>query len=187
MFVSRSLTVATAAAGLVLGVAGAPVAGAAPASDDRGFVDSTARCDPPAALVEYGRTASSRIAICKESDGDYQYRGVRLRDGARLVTSAESDGDGGFVADHDGASYTVTSSALRIDVGGEVIRDEPMVEFHKPNSLTDDGGASSTGTGKPVTGSLGVGSSTESSESSAPTTPLPPPLPAEEGFGDAQS
>ena len=142
-------------------------AAAPPASDSRGYVDSTARCAPPSRAVAFGYTSTSRVAICKDdSSGQYQYRGVRVSDGARLILAAKST-DGGYVAENDGITYTVTSSALEISSGSEQIRSETMLDFN--------GSAPSSGT-----------SSTQSSaipDTPTPTTPLPPPLPAEVGHG----
>jgi hypothetical protein len=139
-------------------------AGRAPATDDRGLVDSTARCAAPDSAVAFGRTDSSRVAICVDPDGRYEYRGVRVRDGATLITSAEPSGDGGFVAENDGVTYTVTASSLVVAVGERVIRDEPMVDFQEPDSPAEP---------KPPA----------EPEPPAETAPLPPPLPAEAGAG----
>ena len=160
---SRNLT-AVAAACVAMLVTGAPPAGAAPATDDRGFVDSTARCAAPDSAVGFGRTDSSRVAICVDPDGQHEYRGVRVRDGAKLITSAVPSGDGGFVAENDGVTYTVTSSSLVVAVGERVIRDEPMVDFQEP-----DWPAEPKLPAEP--------------EPPAETAPLPPPLPAEAGAG----
>jgi hypothetical protein len=65
---SRNLTAAAAACAALL-VTGAPPAGAAPATDDRGFVASTARCAAPDSAVAFGCTDSSRVAICVDPDG----------------------------------------------------------------------------------------------------------------------
>ena len=72
--------------GGVFGAAGyrGPAATAAPATDDQGYVDSTARCTPPDVEVAFGNTTTSRVAICKTPGGQYEYRGVRVRDGAKL-------------------------------------------------------------------------------------------------------
>lgn len=118
-------------------------------------------------MVVFGSTESSRVAICRDTDGDYEYRGVRVRDGARLVVPASRTSDGAFTATNDGIDYLVTSDALVVSAGEKVIRDEPMVDFHE---------AASSGTSS--------GTSTESPSTSSkptPTTPLPPPLPAEVG------
>jgi hypothetical protein len=143
---------------------GVPSAAAAPvpATDDQGYVDSTARCAEPNTVVEFGSTEKSRVAICTSDDGEYQYRGVRLRDGARLILSATRSDDGAFIAENDGVEYTVAAKSLIISVGEKVIREEPWIDFHSA------GAASAPSTRAPST-------------KAAPTTPLPPPLPAEEG------
>lgn len=154
------LTVAAAAGAALLLLS--PSADAAPESDGQGYVNSTARCAPPATVVIFGSTESSRVAICEQSDGSYQYRGVRVRDGARLVLPATASGDG-YVAFKDGQSYTVTPDSLVVSAGDDVVRDEPLLDVHEGTSSP----TSTTSTSKPTT--------------TTPTTPLPPPLPAEEG------
>lgn len=150
------LTLAAAASMVLLGI-GAPSSTAAPTSDDQGYVDSTARCSTPDDTVVFGSTASSRVAICETAAGGYEYRGVRVRDGAKLIVPASRSDDGAFTAENDGITYLVTANSLVVSAGAEVIREEPMVEFHGPDA--------------PQT----------PTESTAPTTPLPPPLPAEVG------
>ncbi|MGV0874879.1 hypothetical protein [Mycolicibacterium sp. XJ879] len=160
---------AAATAGAALLTFGVPVAAAAPTSDSRGYVDSTARCAPPSTAVVFGSTGSSRVAICMSTDGDYEYRGVRVRDGAKLIAPASPADDGGFSADNDGITYTVTADALTITSGTKVIREETMVDFH----------------GSAPSGNPGA-SPAAPSATATPTTPLPPPLPAEVG-GDSSS
>jgi hypothetical protein len=148
------LIVAAAACSVVCG---SPSAVAAPDTDPRGYVDSTARCASPNMVVLFGSTESSRVAICKTSSGGYEYRGVRLRDGAKLILSASRSGEA-FVANNDGITYTVTAQSLVVSQGDNVIRDEPMVDVHRPEAPSAP---------PPTT--------------TPPTTPLPPPLPAEVG------
>ena len=105
--------------------------------------------------VAFGSTATSRVAICKTPDGEYTYRGVRLRDGAKLIVPASRSEDGAFVAENNGITYMVTASSLVVSAGTKVMRDDPMLDYHGPES--------------------------PESPSATPTTPLPPPLPAEEG------
>ena len=133
---------------------GAPFATAAPGTDAQGYVDSTARCASPNTAVLFGSTDSSRVAICKTPGGQYEYRGVRVRDGAKLILSASQSGDG-FVADNNGVTYTVTAKSLVISQGSNVIREEPMVESNRPDAPAPT--------------------------STTPTKLLPPPLPAEVG------
>jgi hypothetical protein len=148
------LIVAAAACSVVCG---SPSAIAAPDTDPQGYVDSTARCASPNIVILFGSTDSSRVAICKTSSGQYEYRGVRVRDGAKLVLSASQSGEG-FIANNDGITYTVTATSLVISQGGNVIRDERMVDFHRPEAPSAPPPTTTT-----------------------PTTPLPPPLPAEVG------
>jgi len=149
-----------------------PVSSSDPATDSQGFVDSSARCGAPDVAVAYGSTADSKVAICQTAPGRYEYHGVRLRDGAKLVIAAAPNGSGGFVAHGDGITYTLTSSALDIsDVSG-LIRSEPVVYFRSTGGIPTAGGGS--GAGAPVTPVTGA-------PTPAPTTPLPPPLSAEVG------
>ncbi|MCZ0731481.1 hypothetical protein [Mycolicibacterium iranicum] len=156
-----------AIASVSLFLVAAPSASSAPASDSQGYIDSTARCSAPDVMVVFGSTESSRVAICRDTDGEYEYRGVRVRDGARLIVPASRSSDGAFVATNDGIEYLVTSSALVVSVGEKVIRDEPMVDFHEARS--------GTSSQEPATAE---------ETTSTPATPLPPPLPAEVGGGD---
>ena len=154
--------IVAAAACTVLLAIGLPPATAAPAADDQGYVDSTARCAPPNTAIVFGSTDGSRVAICKTPGGQYEYRGVRLRDAAKLIVPASQSGDG-YVADNDGINYPVTSKSLVVSVGNKVIREEPMVDFHRPETTAAPAAPPPTTT--------------------TPTTPLPPPLPAEVGGG----
>lgn len=155
----RTLLTASAVA-TACAVLAVPTAVAAPTTDARGYVDSTARCAPPSEAVLFGSTATSRVAICKSADGEYEYRGVRLRDGARLIVPATQVGDE-FNAENDGITYFVSEDSLVVSAGTRVIRDEPMIDFHEGPAV-DAPSSSPAGT-------------------ATPTTSLPPPLPAEEG------
>ena len=163
--------VVAAAAGCALFVFGVPSAPADPSTDALGFVDSTARCAAPDTAVAFGSTATSRVAICKTSSGKYEYRGVRMSDGAKLVVPASASSDGGYVGESDGITYTVTSSSLVVSQGNQVIRREPMVYFHGPKTA-----AAAPGTSAPA-------APPPSTATPTATTPLPPPLPAEVGGG----
>nr|WP_231988648.1 hypothetical protein [Mycobacterium sp. 1274761.0] len=153
--------VAAGLAACAIGVLGAVPSGtAAPTADDGGYVNSTARCTAPDTAVVFGATDSSRVAICKTPAGAYQYRGVRLSDGAKLTVAAEPSGDGNFFAENNGIGYMVTAKSLVISAGNKLIRDEPMVDYHGQQAPAP---AATTPTS---------------------TTPLPPPLAAEKGSGD---
>jgi hypothetical protein len=148
----------------MLAVIGVGQATAAPSADDQGYIDSTARCPSSSRAVVFGSTATSRVAIC-ESDGEYEYRGVRLRDGAKLIVPATKSTDGYTAANH-GITYWVTEDSLVVSAGNEVIRDETMVDFNTPEQS-------------------GVGGSPAPAQTPTPTTPLPPPLPAEVGGSES--
>jgi len=167
---TRRVTVAAAACSALLAI-GTPSAGADPATDALGFVDSTARCATPDTAVAFGSTANSRIAICKTASGQFSYRGVRISDGAKLVASASASTDGSYVAKQDGVTYTVTSSALVVSDANGVIRREPMVTYHGPKTAQSPSAAAQTPTVAPAAPQT----------STAPAKPLPPPLPAEVG------
>ena len=118
------LAIAAAGCSVLLAV-GLPLATAAPATDGQGYIDSTARCITPDTVVVFGSTDSSRVAICRTPGGQYQYRGVRVRDGSKLILPASQSGDGGFVADTDGVAYMVTANSLVVTARNRVIREEP--------------------------------------------------------------
>jgi hypothetical protein len=164
---TRRAIVAAAACWALLIIA-APAASPDPSTDALGFVDSTARCTAPNTAVAFGSTATSRVAICKSPTGQYGYHGVRITDGATLIASATAATDGSFVAQHDGITYTVTSSALLVSDGNQVIRREPMVSYHGPKTAQ-----APAATPEPAAAPR---PSTPTS-----TAPLAPPLPAEVG------
>jgi hypothetical protein len=168
-----------AAASLVLLAIGIGSATAAPATDDQGFVDSTARCTTPNVAVVFGNTATSRVAICKTPGGQYEYRGVRVSDGATLIIPATQSGDGQFIAENDGIRYTVTSSSLGVSAGNRVIRDEPMAFFHGP--ATAQAPKQTPTPAAPPTSTTTTAPTTTTPTTTTPPTPLPPPLPAEVG------
>lgn len=186
------LTCAAAACSALLAI-GVSSATAAPATDAQGYVDSTARCASPNVAVVFGRTKTSRVAICETPSGGYQYRGVRVRDGAKLILSASRSGNGGFVAENDGTDYTVTASALVVSMDGGVIRKEPMVEFYGSAGTAGTSGTKApTGTTTTTTTTTATPTTTTATTTTATTTtatpttttsttPLPAPLPAEVG------
>lgn len=194
-----SAAAALAAIGVPLAIA-APAA--APPSDSQGYVDSTARCTSPDTAVIFGTTDTSRVAICQTAGGEYIYRGVRVRDGAKLVTEATKTAGETFVAKNEGATYTVTPQALSVTVNGDTFRTESWTDYHGPEAPAKSTESTSTTTptststatstsATPSTSASATASATASApaSSSAPKTsasqsssavPLPP-LPAEVG------
>ncbi len=170
------LSAATAAAACsVLFAVCVPSAAAGPNADSQGYVDSTARCSTPETAVAFGSTDNSRVAICKTPAGQYQYRGVRVRDGAKLIAPASKSSAGTYVATDDGITYTVTSQSLTVSQGDQTVRQESMVDFHEPGTPSAPAPSSRPRATQPSTApSAPVATPTKS-------VPLPPPLPAEVG------
>ena len=140
--VTAAVAICAAAAALAaLGEAGAEpsttTSTSAHPSDGRGYVDSSARCDPDQALMAYGRTARALVAICVGGDGGLQYRGVRLSDEAAVKLPAGRASDGSIVATNDGVTYSVSSVAFLVSEGDTVLYRDPWVEFRVPRF--DDG------------------------------------------------
>jgi hypothetical protein len=102
-----------------------PLAG----TDAQGFVNSPARCDPQQMPVVVGRTPLSLIAICSDSRGYFEYRGMRLSDGALQKLPAAPLANGCFGASTDTVSYTVSEHKLLLMSGIRIIRDEVMLGF----------------------------------------------------------
>ena len=76
------------------------------------------------------RTSLSLAIICATGDGDFYYRGERLRDGAnREIQGATRSGDGFTVTVSDGARYDVQPDQLTISSGGSVDSAEPALEY----------------------------------------------------------
>ena len=189
-----ALIAASAAASTMVAI-GIPLALAAPTavppSDAQGYVDSTARCAKPDTAVLFGTTETSRVAICKTAAGTYEYRGVRVRDGAKLITTATKASDSTFVAGNDDVTYTVTPTALSITAGGGTYRNEAWLDYHGVQAPAASSSASSkASTSAAPTTSSAAPTSTAGPASSTPKTtaatassavPLPPPLPAEVG------
>ena len=191
---------------------GVPLALAAPTavppSDSQGYLDSTARCTKPDTAVVFGTTETSRVAICKTAGGEFEYRGVRVRDGARLIVPASRISDGVYVAKNDGVTYTVTAEALSVSADGDTFRTQSWTDFNSPQapaSTTSGSTSAKPSTSSPATASSPTASSDAGASSAAATSsaatataskttapkttaapstsnvPLPPPLPAEAG------
>lgn len=172
----RTARFAAVAAGVTMCVTALPSAAAAPAYDSQGYLDSTARCAGSDTAVLFGSTGTSRVAICKDSGGQYEYRGVRVRDGAKLILPASAYGNGAYDAENDGITYLVDAKSLTVNSGGKTIRSESWVDFHGPQSPA-------SGTSSPSTSGSATPTTSAKPTSTTPTstTPLPPPLPAEVG------
>ncbi len=196
---TTGLAAATAAGLIAVGMPLAlAVPTAAPPSDSAGYVNSTARCTAPDTAVLFGTTESARVAICKTAAGSFEYRGVRVSDGARLIAAAKQTSPTTFVVNNNGVSYTVTPTALSVTANGNTFRTETWTDFHGPKSpASSTSTPTSTPTSKPSTA---ASATTTAPATSAPATaapsssaapnsavPLPPPLPAEVGGGSSSA
>ena len=166
---------------------GVPLALAAPTavppSDSQGYLDSTARCTKPDTAVVFGTTETSRVAICTTAGGEFEYRGVRVRDGARLIVPASRISDGVYVAKNDGVTYTVTAEALSVSADGDTFRTQSWTDFNNPQapaSTTSGSTSAKPSTSSPATTS-GPSAAKTTAAPSTSNVPLPPPLPAEAG------
>ena len=192
--VLRKSGLAAAAASALIAI-GVPLALAAPTSappsDAGGYVDSTAHCAAPGTAVLFGATKTARVAICKTSSG-YQYRGVRVSDGAKLIIPASKTSSDTFMANNDGVTYTVTPTALSVTANGNTFRTETWTDYHGPQAPATAGSGTSSAATPATTGVYpdpGAKASSPSASSGASAVqpssaaPLPPPLPAEAGGG----
>jgi hypothetical protein len=102
------------------------------AVDDKGFVNTTARCDATQTAVATGRTPGSLVVICGDAGGRYGYLGVRLSDDAVLKTPARTTPTRGFVARNAAVTYSISPAELRVTAGGSVIKREPMLSYRGP-------------------------------------------------------
>lgn len=213
-----ALAVGAAAASAIVAI-GVPLAiaapTAAPPADGQGYINSTARCTAPDTAVLFGATDTSRVAICKTAAGAFEYRGVRVSDGAKLIVAATQSSGDTFVAKNDAATYMVTPKALSVTVGGNTVRTESWIDFHGAPAPAS---ASGTTSAKPTTSATATSATATTSATAAPTTasstpglttptasasasassaapkpssssavPLPPPLPAEVGGGTSST
>jgi hypothetical protein len=101
-------------------------------TDERGFLNTAARCEKPQIAVAVGRTQQSLVAICVDGRGHYQYRGMRLKDNSALNVPARATADGKFIVENAGFTYTFSAKELVITSGTRVLRKEPMVAYVEP-------------------------------------------------------
>ncbi|MBL1075575.1 protein kinase [Nocardia sp. 2] len=111
----------------------APLIGSVSGTDAQGFIGTSgARCNSDNPAYAIGRTSHSRIVVCRTGVGRYYYKGVRISDGAGIeLDDPVPTGGGGFTATNptDGTQYQITANALTIVKGGNILADEPMIEY----------------------------------------------------------
>lgn len=99
------------------------------AIDDRGFVDTAARCEQRQEAVAIARTERSAMVVCRESDGTYQYSGIRLSDGASLQLDDVRVIPTGFEARNDNTTYRLSATELVVITGEDLLSRDAIVEY----------------------------------------------------------
>jgi hypothetical protein len=99
-------------------------------ADDKGFLDSSARCAGAQPAYAIGRTKGSLVVICGEQ-GRFEYLGVRLSDAAVLRADAQTSPAPGYLARKSGVVYAVSPTELKVTTGGTVIKREAMIEYRE--------------------------------------------------------
>lgn len=139
-------------------------------ADERGFVNSASRCDEGQTAVAFGRTQRSEVAICTQNGDSFEYRGVRISDGATLTATAEATGNGVFTATNDGAVYTVSPEDLVVTAGGKVIYRDTWTKYEAPSFAAEHGTSTTSTTTTTPTTSTSTTATTTTSTSTTPTT-----------------
>ncbi len=99
------------------------------AADEHGFIGSAARCDAGQEAVAIAQTERSAIAVCRILRDRYEYRGVRVRDGAFLRLDDVRPIPAGFEARNDGTTYRLSPTELVV-ISGEALQSrEPLVQY----------------------------------------------------------
>lgn len=82
------------------------------------------RCPHRAVLTL--QTTQSAVAICDHGTGGYTYKGLRLKDGARIDIDGAMPTASGFTVTNNGTRYDVSRGGLVINTDGDVYT-EPAV------------------------------------------------------------
>lgn len=147
-------------------------------TDGQGYLASAARCDDGQTLLMYGRTSRSLVAICVGPDGQLEYRGVRLSDGATLTMTASRSADGTIVAVNDNVTYAISPQTLLVSEGDTVLYRDEWAQYHKAGSAAGSPTPPTTGTESTdetePTPESGAGTTTTSATVSTTTVTLTP-------------
>ena len=102
-----------------------------PGTDEQGFVESYARCEPGSPPALMARTTNSLVVVCETGPGGYYYRGVRLKDGASIELANAVRTSSGFDVTNptDGTHYQVRPNVLNIISPNGQVDSEPMVQY----------------------------------------------------------
>ncbi len=97
--------------------------------DDHGFVDTTARCDQREQAVAIARTTRSAMVVCRDADGNYEYAGIRLHDGASLRVDDVRVIPTGFEVHNEGTTYRLSQTELVVITGENLMSRDAIVEY----------------------------------------------------------
>ena len=101
-------------------------------TDEQGFLNSDARCDPGHPAAAMGSTTQTELVLCQTGPGAFYYRGVRLSDGALIALANAVRSAGGFDVTNpaDGTRYEIRPHRLTLLMtDGHVAAQETMVAY----------------------------------------------------------
>jgi len=101
-------------------------------TDEQGFLNSDARCDPGHPAAAMGSTTQTALVLCQTGPGAFYYRGVRLSDGALIALANAVRSAGGFDVTNpaDGTRYEIRPHRLTLlRTDGQVAAQETMVAY----------------------------------------------------------
>ena len=161
--VAVGVAIAVASPALLPEASAAP---AGPTSDELGYVGSAARCDDTQTLMAYGRTSRALVVICVSTDGQLEYRGMRITDQAGLSMPAARSADGTIVATNNGVTYAVSPTMLLVSEGDSVLYRDSWIEFRQPRFSGGPTSSSASASASPSASAT----PTSSASTSSPTT-----------------
>lgn len=101
-------------------------------TDEQGFQDSDARCDPGRPAAAMGSTTQTELVLCQTGPGAFYYRGVRLSDGTLIALANAVRSAGGFDVTNpaDGTRYEIRPHRLTLLMkDGHVAAQETMLAY----------------------------------------------------------
>lgn len=101
-------------------------------TDEQGFLNSNARCDPGHPAAAMGSTTQTALVLCQTGPGAFYYRGVRLSDGALIALANAVRSAGGFDVTNpaDGTRYEIRPHRLTLLMpDGQVAAQETMSAY----------------------------------------------------------
>ena len=101
-------------------------------TDEQGFLNSDARCDPGHPAAAMGSTTQTELVLCQTGPGSFYYRGVRLSDGALIALANAVRSAGGYDVTNpaDRTRYEIRPHRLTLlRTDGQVAAQETMVAY----------------------------------------------------------